>query len=383
VPTQDADWEAYEYKYKYSCRKCPIRARCILQSHASPTIKEAMRNAFVNRTDTMQMWGILQENCLFIKEEEEEKEQKTRRESLLSQRLRKAREGVAVQGPAPPPETMPPTIPRTTPPARPPLPPTAPAARGDRVLPPQETTAQVPPPPLPTSVAACCLIVQPSGRRIALPDDGELVLGRFDPDTGLSADVDLRHDDEDRVTVSRRHAKVSGLGGRHTIEDLGSTNGTTVNDSLLELGESVPLKPGDRIKLGGCQLSYEPMPEWIAKLPADAKCCYYLLATATGHRFDLPADAREVIIGRTDPMVGARPDIDLGREGEVSRRVSRRHARLNWEKGSHFLEDLGSSFGIRINGADVRPGDKVRLRPGDHIWLGGCVLAYDLELEQH
>jgi pSer/pThr/pTyr-binding forkhead associated (FHA) protein len=377
VPVRDVkEWETI---YKYSCRKCPIRARCILKSDASPAIKEAIRNAFANRTDTNQMWGILQENCLLIKEEEEAK-QRVGQESMLSQRLRRARmvkEPAATQEPTPPLEAVPPTIF----PAPPRSPPTVPTEAPVRPSPTAPTEAPAHPPK--EGVAAYYLIVQPSKRRIALPDEGELVLGRFDPSISLLTDVDLRHDDQGRMTVSRRHAKISGFRGTHIIEDLGSTNGTRLNDRLLKLGEFAPLRPGDRITLGKCQLSYEPAPEWLAELPAEATCNYFLLVTATGHRFDLPANPGEVIIGRADPMVDAEPDIDLRGEGEIGIRVSRRHARLTWEKGGHFLEDMGSTFGTRVSGSVVQLGDRVRLRPGDHIWLGGCGLAYDLELEQH
>jgi pSer/pThr/pTyr-binding forkhead associated (FHA) protein len=361
VPAQDAaEWKT-AYEYKYSCRECFIRPRCILQSRTSPTIKESIRNAFTNRTDTRQMWGILQENCLLIKEEEEAK--KPRKESLLSQRMRgadMAEEQVVAQEPEPPPETITPLVPPTSAP------------------PPVEAEAQTPPPV--EAAASYYLIVQPSKRRIALPNYGELVLGRFDPNLGLSADVDLRYDDRDRTTVSRRHAQISGFGGKHTIEDLGSTNGTKLNDRLLELGESAPLKPGDRITLGECQLSYEPAPEFIAELPAYSPSRYFLTVTATGRRFDLPA-SEEVLIGRADPTVGIEPDIDLGGEDEIGSHVSRKHARLTWQDGGHHLEDLGSSFGTRVNGSVVWTGDSIRLRPGDHIWLGGCVLAYDLDVE--
>jgi pSer/pThr/pTyr-binding forkhead associated (FHA) protein len=356
----DKEWET---TYKYNCRKCPIRARCILQSRASSAMKDITSNAFTSHTDTRQMWATLQENCLLIEEE-----QRDGKESLLSQRLRETRMAKEqAEPPTPPLKTAPLTAPLPPPPTPPPRPPTAPI--------------EAPPPPAEKEAGAYYLIVQPGSRRIALPNDGELVLGRFDPSIGLSADVDLYYDAEGRQTVSRRHVKISGFRGTHTIEDLGSTNGTRLNGQLLKPGEAAYLKSGDRIMLGNCQLSYEPLPEWIAELPAGAACQYFLLVTATGHRFDLPPGAGEVIIGRADPMIDSKPDIDLRGEGGFSLGVSRRHARLSGEEGGHFLEDLGSVFGTRVNGAIVWLGDRVRLRPGDHIWLGGCVVAYDLELD--
>jgi pSer/pThr/pTyr-binding forkhead associated (FHA) protein len=351
MTTRDAkEWET---SYKYNCRMCPIRARCILKSHTSSVMKDAIRNAFINRADSKQMWDILQENC------------------LLSEARAEA-ELYLTQEPLPPQETSP------LPPPQEPSTPLAPPVIAE--APPPPALAEAPPPPT-EEVEAYYLIAQPSKRRIALPDDGELVLGRFDPSIGLSADVDLRHDDKGKMTVSRRHARVSSFRGSHAIEDLGSTNGTRVNDHPLKLGEIAYLRPGDRIALGDCQLSYEPMPEWIAELPADVPRRYFLLVTATGHRFDLPTGAEEVTIGRIDPTAGGELDIDLRGEGGISLCVSRRHARLSWEEGGHFLEDLESTFGTRVNGSIVWSGDRVRLKPGDHMWLGGCVVAYDLELE--
>jgi pSer/pThr/pTyr-binding forkhead associated (FHA) protein len=59
--------------------------------------------------------------------------------------------------------------------------------------------------------------------------------------------------------VSRRHAVVRELGGRHTIADLGSSNGTTVNGAPVR--DAVLLEPGDRIALGEEVIFlYEPVP---------------------------------------------------------------------------------------------------------------------------
>ena len=79
------------------------------------------------------------------------------------------------------------------------------------------------------------------GRRGApIPlDQGEIVLGR-DP----SAEVKL-----DSARVSRRHAALRALGERHTLQDLGSSNGTRVNG--VDVHDAVLLQDGDEIELGG------------------------------------------------------------------------------------------------------------------------------------
>lgn len=74
------------------------------------------------------------------------------------------------------------------------------------------------------------------------------------------------------------------------------------------------------------------------------------------------------------------PDIDLNSSGEVAVRVSRRHAIITWRNGAPYVEDLGSGFGTRLNGEMLLLGQAVPLKPGDHIWLGGCVLAYDVAI---
>src|SRR5262249_51168901 len=61
---------------------------------------------------------------------------------------------------------------------------------------------------------------------------------------GRSSRSDLPIDQE---SISRHHARISFDGQRHVIQDLGSTNGTFVNDVTVKQQQ---LKDGDQIKLG-------------------------------------------------------------------------------------------------------------------------------------
>jgi serine phosphatase RsbU (regulator of sigma subunit) len=63
---------------------------------------------------------------------------------------------------------------------------------------------------------------------------------------GRSVEADLRLDD---LAISRRHAKISLIGGGYFIEDLGSGNGTAVNGKTI--AAPTPLKNGDQIGLAG------------------------------------------------------------------------------------------------------------------------------------
>jgi FHA domain len=65
-------------------------------------------------------------------------------------------------------------------------------------------------------------------------------------------DVEIRLDDP---FASSRHARISRQGHVVVIEDLGSTNGTYLNEEPLSGPQ--PLHPGDRIRIGDCEFSYQ------------------------------------------------------------------------------------------------------------------------------
>ncbi len=73
--------------------------------------------------------------------------------------------------------------------------------------------------------------------------DNNVTLGR--------GDVEIRLDDP---FASSRHARISRQGPVVVIEDLGSTNGTYLNDELLTGPQ--PLHSGDRIRIGDSEFSY-------------------------------------------------------------------------------------------------------------------------------
>jgi hypothetical protein len=75
--------------------------------------------------------------------------------------------------------------------------------------------------------------------------DGDVVLGRGDR-------AEIRLEDP---FASSRHARVYQQGNILVIEDLRSTNGTYLNEELLETPR--PLHPGDRIRIGDSELTFE------------------------------------------------------------------------------------------------------------------------------
>jgi DNA-binding winged helix-turn-helix (wHTH) protein len=79
----------------------------------------------------------------------------------------------------------------------------------------------------------------------AIPlSEGENLLGRVD---GVAAWIDS-------PSVSRRHARIVVSGGRATLEDLGSKNGTYVRGE--KLSSAAPLLDGDEIRLGRVRMTF-------------------------------------------------------------------------------------------------------------------------------
>ena len=95
---------------------------------------------------------------------------------------------------------------------------------------------------LATPVEAECCFVQIHGPGLGKKyplEENEFTIGR---EEGNHIVVDLDN-------VSRRHAMIIRKQGRMFVKDLGSTNGTYLNDQ--EVTQETPLRSGDLIKVGG------------------------------------------------------------------------------------------------------------------------------------
>lgn len=84
-----------------------------------------------------------------------------------------------------------------------------------------------------------CLVIiygDDLGRRVPLGPEPTII--------GRSSKCDVQLDQE---SVSRNHARISRQRSNYVIRDLGSTNGTYVNDELVD---EVVLRDGDQVKVG-------------------------------------------------------------------------------------------------------------------------------------
>jgi diguanylate cyclase (GGDEF)-like protein len=99
---------------------------------------------------------------------------------------------------------------------------------------------------------ACLIIIRgsPQGHRFFITQD-EMTVGR-DP----TADISVSDQ-----SVSRKHAKLNREGGKVRLTDLGSSNGTLVNDKKVESNQSVILAKEDMVKMGNSIFKFLPAGE--------------------------------------------------------------------------------------------------------------------------
>ncbi len=97
---------------------------------------------------------------------------------------------------------------------------------------------------------ACLILVRgaPQGHRFFITTD-EMVIGR-DP----SAEISVADQG-----ISRKHAKVSRQAGKVTLTDLGSSNGTLINEKKLTANQPVVLNKEDMITLGSTIFKFLPV----------------------------------------------------------------------------------------------------------------------------
>lgn len=121
-----------------------------------------------------------------------------------------------------------------------------------------EPVIQEPSAPSATAVAQARLIVRSiaDGGHGDDREEEEFVLDGRDVAVGRAPSCDIAlHGDQ---LASRRHALLRNKGRHYTVVDLGSSNGTYLND--LEIREEVVLHDGDCLKIGSHELIYSTDP---------------------------------------------------------------------------------------------------------------------------
>ena len=99
------------------------------------------------------------------------------------------------------------------------------------------------------------LVSSMSGRTFPITKN-EAYVGRVDRVTGAVPEIDLSDEDPKRF-VSRRHAKITKADGEFAlVEEIGTVNGTFINNQRLSTGVPAPLKNGDTLTFANVSLTF-------------------------------------------------------------------------------------------------------------------------------
>ncbi|MBC8506553.1 MAG: FHA domain-containing protein [Anaerolineales bacterium] len=176
---------------------------------------------------------------------------------------------------------------------------------------------------------------------------------------GRSADCDLVIPSRLRF-VSSKHAEIRCIDQGYTLTDLNSTNGTRLNDHLLEPGTPTPLTHENVIRIGdeSFGVSIGMIFHNPTEFGIDVTGFSPTLAEPT-----MVTELREISIGRADDGDIVLSDAD----------VSRQHARIRQLGDNYWIEDLGSTNGTFVNQQAIT---RVELLEGDQIQIGKNVLLF-------
>ncbi len=177
--------------------------------------------------------------------------------------------------------------------------------------------------------------------------------------------------------VSRQHAVVRYTDGIFMISDLGSANGTFVNDE--QITEEFPLFSGDKIRLFVPELVFSAAvsDEDVASAEEQGTLITATVSTGQGKLIisSGPQEGQVIPLLLKDLRVGratSKSDWEIALQDPS---VSRPHARLQLLDDVWMLYDLGSANGTFVNDTPVN--EKGRpLRDGDILTLGTTIAVF-------
>jgi pSer/pThr/pTyr-binding forkhead associated (FHA) protein len=196
----------------------------------------------------------------------------------------------------------------------------------------------------------------PTGDEFAKPiSKGEMRLGKGPHNDIIIADP----------SVSSVHALIALGDNGYTISDLGSRNGTFVNQERVV--EPRQLRSGDLINLGRSRLTFQSSSagDTVTLPPVDFEPPTLVGVMPDGSRIERIID---------------RPEIDLGKAPHnqivlADPTVSSAHAVILSKGGEYHIVDLGSRNGTYVDGEKLGSEPRV-LKHGDTIRVGTTVLTF-------
>jgi FHA domain len=108
----------------------------------------------------------------------------------------------------------------------------------------------------PAAAAPAVYLISDSGRRVDVPTQDVVIVGREDIRSGIRPDVDLTLDGASAAGISRRHCRLLHQPEGWYVEDLMSTNYTVLNGKPLHAHAPMRVTHGDEIRLGKLRLRF-------------------------------------------------------------------------------------------------------------------------------
>jgi pSer/pThr/pTyr-binding forkhead associated (FHA) protein len=187
-------------------------------------------------------------------------------------------------------------------------------------------------------------------------------------------------------TISARHARLSRDGEGWSLADLGSANGTFVDDRRLAVGQPQPLRAGQGFRLADVAVTFEgPSPEKIGGAPeSTATLARRLVNDLFGSC--RPAEVARLVVeggaddGRALVLAEVGKVYQVGRSSACAlvlgdEDVSREHAAFERRWSGVEVRDLGSKNGIELEG--VRVTESAWLHDGQLVQVGNTRLRLE------
>ncbi|MDQ7025183.1 MAG: FHA domain-containing protein [Anaerolineae bacterium] len=178
--------------------------------------------------------------------------------------------------------------------------------------------------------------------------------------------------------VSRQHTVIQYREGVFMISDLGSSNGTFVNNNPISDDESFPLFAGDEIRL------YVPTLRFLAVTEGDEEKAkesgFFITATNPSGQGSLivtngPQEGQTIPLLLNQVTVGRATNNATWEVLIQDPSVSRPHARFEKRGDRWYIVDLGSANGTRVNHNEIDH-TGYGLADGDTLELGRSLLLF-------
>lgn len=206
------------------------------------------------------------------------------------------------------------------------------------------------------------MLVEQSGREHPLRP-GATVIGR----EGDIALMDSR--------ISRRHAQITNNDGNLMLEDLGSSNGTSVNGRKLGPGEKAPLAGGEKISFAGLEVAVQlPGAKSGNTTQAFANNKTAAISTAPSKE---TAPAILTWDGKSFPLklgvntFGRKTDNDVAITDPY---ISGRHGVIEIAEDGIYITDTGSTNGTNLNDSRLAVNMRTLMSENDTINIGAIKL---------